>query len=121
MSIKKLNQKESRHTPLCSKENLTSHKNLWLRNFHHCRRVIPSPHLFNPHYYCRKIQTKRFDVTNFVRQFVMSELKDSAIKLFGKTIQLLHIDDDDVVLGKADDQQQQQQQQCSSSEDIKVL
>lgn len=51
----------------------------------------------------------------------MSELKDSAIKLFGKTIQLLHVDDDDVVLGKADDQQQQQQQQCSSSEDIKVL
>ncbi|XP_023754695.1 cyclic dof factor 1 [Lactuca sativa] len=49
----------------------------------------------------------------------MSELKDSAIKLFGKTIQLLHVDDDDVVLGKADDQQQQQQQQCSSSEDIK--
>ncbi|KAL4574231.1 hypothetical protein LXL04_021057 [Taraxacum kok-saghyz] len=43
----------------------------------------------------------------------MSELKDSAIKLFGKTIQLLHADDG--TLGKADEQQQ-----CSS-EDIKKI
>ncbi|KAI3779198.1 hypothetical protein L2E82_08790 [Cichorium intybus] len=42
----------------------------------------------------------------------MSEIKDSAIKLFGKTIQLLHLDDD-VVLAKANEQQR------SCSEDTK--